>query len=426
MALAGGASLAVVLIWSRWRRFDRSRAATVYLRGFQYLLSGDPDGAIEVLTKVASSGTLEAYFTLGSLYRRKGELERALQLHRNLLRSPALDPLVRRKALGELGRDYRQGALWAQAAEALEQACASDGERDAAPIEPALREELRDVYLAAGRYSEAAECQRAIWSAACAAGSPGATAGGDRLGAHLWAEASQSLLEAGNVSSARGAANAALEAFAGSAHAHFARAAVGAAAGDLVHARSEGLAAMEAEPWTSGLVVPWLGSVHRTAPSRLELRCAIEGWLASHPAEPHATLLRAQLLRAEGRQAEATADLRQLLGHAPGFLEARQELGRIVLEAGLEGELRQQYQELLANLSADNAVGRCVRCQQPALEVRWRCPACGAWDWLEPRGEGTVPARAEGAGGPRLTPVPGSPAPAKDLTPGGSPRSLHS
>jgi len=421
VALAGGASLAVVLLWSRWRRFDRSRAATVYLRGFQYLLSGDPDGAIVVLTKVASSGTLEAYFTLGSLYRRKGELERALQLHRNLLRSPALDPSVRRKALGELGRDYRQGALWAEAAEALEQACAPEIDKDAA-VEPALREELRDVYLAAGRYAEAAACQRRIWAAAGDVGN----VGGDRLGAHLWAEASQSLLEAGDLGGAQGAATAALDAFAGSAHARFARAAVGSASGDLARARSEGLAAIGAEPWTAGIVVPWLGLAHRTAPARLELRIAIEGWLATHPADPHATLLRAQLLRGEGRQAEATAALRQLLGHAPGFLEARQELGRIVLEAGLEGELRQQYQELLANLSADNAVGRCLRCQQPAREVRWRCPACGAWDWLEPRGEGTAPARAEAPGGPRLTPIPGSTAPAKDLTPAGSPRSLHS
>jgi lipopolysaccharide biosynthesis regulator YciM len=318
--------------------------------------------------------------------------------------------LVRRKALGELGRDYRQGALWAQAAEALEQACAQNGDKDESPIEPALREELRDVYLASARYAEAAECQRAIWRAA-------ASTGGDRLGAHLWAEASQARLAAGDLEGAKA------EASTGSAHTRFACAAVGAAGGDLAQARSEALAAIEAEPWTAGLVIPWLGQVHGTAASRLELRSAIDGWLASHPAEPHATLLRAQLLRAEGRQAEATAALRQLLGHAPGFLEARQELGRIVLEAGLEEELRQQYQELLANLSADNAVGRCFRCQQPAREVRWRCPACGAWDWLEPR-DVTSPPRREGQA---LAPVQaGSPATAKDLTPAAVPRSLHS
>ena len=63
---AAWVATAGLLAWlfSRWRRFDRSRAATVYLKGFQYLLSGDPDAAIEVLTRVASSGTLEAYFAL--------------------------------------------------------------------------------------------------------------------------------------------------------------------------------------------------------------------------------------------------------------------------------------------------------------------------------------------------------------------------
>jgi len=383
--LGGAFSLAVVLLWSRWRRFDRSRAATVYLRGFQYLLSDDPDGAIEVLTKVATTGTLEAYFTLGSLYRRKGELERALQLHKNLLLSPALEPKDRRQALGELGRDYRQGALWAEAAEALEEAC-DEGEGSEPPLE--LREELRDVYLAAGRFADAAECQRAI-------GEPGE----DRLGAHLWAEASAGRLAAGDRHGAKAAAAAAREACPGSAHALAALAAVRVGEGDLPGAREAAFAAVTAEPWAGGIVFPWLRQAHAAA-GQADLLAALQTWLPAHPQSLHAALLHAQLLRAAGRQAEAASALRQLLGRAPGFLEARAELGLIVLAAGLEGELRQAYQELLANLSADTAAGRCVFCGQPSRELRWRCPACAAWDWLEP-------------------------APTKDLTQGAAARSLQ-
>ncbi|MHB8418622.1 MAG: hypothetical protein ACYDCL_11130 [Myxococcales bacterium] len=386
VALAAGLSLAVVLLWSRWRRFDRTRAATVYLRGFQYLLSDDPDGAIEVLTKVASTGTLEAYFTLGSLYRRKGELERALQLHRNLLLSPELAPSARRQALGELGRDYRQGALWSEAAEALEQACEVET-GDPSPVD--LREELRDVYLAAGRFADAAARQRTV-----------GRAGADRLGAHLWAEASAVRLAAGDRAGARAAAAAAREAAPAVAHGLAALAAVRAAEGDLAAAREAALEAAADEPWTGGIVFPWLREAHAGG-GQPELLAELEAWLPAHPEAVHALLLRAQLLRSVGRQAEAASALRQLLGRAPGFLEARAELGRIVLAAGLEGELRQAYQELLANLSADTAVGRCVFCGQPSREVRWRCPACARWDWLEP-------------------------APTKDLTQGSPPRSLRS
>ncbi len=367
LGLSLAIAIAASLLWSRWRRFDRSRAATVYLRGFQYLLSGDPDGAIEVLTKVASSGTLEAYFTLGSLYRRKGELERALQLHRNVLRSPGLAPAIRRRVLGELGRDYRHGALWAEAAEALEQACAP--EPTGTPIDPALREELRDVYLAAGRYAEAAICQGAL-----------GTAGSDRLGAHLWAEAAHARLEVGDAAAAGAAAEAAATACPAAAHTFFARAEVLAGRGDAAGARAAALDAAEAEPWAAGIVFPWL---RRTAGGGL--LPLVEGWLSRHPGEPHASLARAQLLREDGRTAEATAALRQILGRTPAFLEARRELGRLVLEAGPEGDLRQQYEELLASLEADTALGRCLRCRQPARELRWRCPACGAWDWIDPK-----------------------------------------
>ncbi len=360
-------TFAVLFLWSRWRRFDRSRSATWYLRGFQYLLSGDPDGAIEVVTKVASSGALEAYFTLGALYRRKGELERAIQLHRNLLRSPGLDLATRRAALGELGRDYRQGALWTESAAALEQACAPDGADT--PVAPALREELRDVYLAAGRLADAARCQEALGAA-----------GHDRLGAHLWSEAAGACLAAGDAEGAAAATEAAIRACPDSGHALLTRAAVRAAAGDGRAAREDALAAAEAEPWAAGLVFDWLAA----APGMTGegLREALDTWLGRHPGEPRASLARARLLRAEGKNGEASGALREILVRAPAFLEARRELGRLVLEAGIEGELRQQYRELLASLGADSAIGRCARCRQPARELRWRCPACGAWDWL--------------------------------------------
>ena len=421
------AGLGLGWLWTRWRRFDRSRAATVYLKGFQYLLSGDPDGAIELLTRVASSGTLEAYFTLGSLYRRKGELERALQLHRNVLMSPGLEPRIRKQAFLELGRDYRQGALWAQAAESLEAACREPG--DGSP-DLVSREELRDVYIAASRWAEAARCQellaagrkeeggsadrraeaggRSIRSEEGGSADRRAEAGGpkhskeraagsDALAAHLWAEASQARLAERDLDGAAEAAASALRVARTSAHARFAGSAVSAARGDLGAARREILAAAEAEPWASGLLFPWLAQAH-PAECRPALLEELEAWLAAgadRPANVHARLLQAQLFKAAGRQAEAAAALRLLLEGSPAFLAARRELGEILLldspearVAAFDGELREQYQVLLSTLSADTALGRCGRCAQPARELRWRCPACGAWDWFELRAEG--------------------------------------
>jgi lipopolysaccharide assembly protein B len=382
-AAALWAALAAGLAWllSRWWRFDRSRAATVYLKGFQYLLSGDPDAAIEVLTRVASSGGLEAYFALGSLFRRKGELDRAIQLHKNILLRPGLDALSRRAALGELGRDFRRAALWEEAAETLEAACGGEGE------DPALREELREVYTASGRYAEAAACQQAL------------RAGDDvpdRLLAHLWAEAAMSGLAAGDNAGADAASRAAVAADPLSSHARWVAAAVRAAKGEIAGARADALEVARQDPFAAELIFPWLLRIHESPEAKLAVRQALEAFLAAETAasgaanaersagssRDHASLALARILRLDGNIDAAIAYLRQALERAPGFLEARQELGQILLEAGMADEVRQQYQELLAALSSDAPVLRCNVCHQPAREIRWRCPSCNSWDWL--------------------------------------------
>ena len=377
-------TLAAALAWllSRWWRFDRSRAATVYLKGFQYLLSGDPDAAVEVLTRVASSGGLEAYFALGSLFRRKGELDRAIQLHKNILLRPGLDALSRRAALGELGRDFRRAALWEEAAETLEAACAGEGE------DPALREELREVYAASGRYAEAAACQQALRTGD---GVP------DRLLAHLWAEAAMSGLAAGDNAGAEAASKAAVAADPQSSHARWVVAAVRAANGEIAGARADALEIARQDPFAAELIFPWLLRIHEDAEAKFALRQALEGFLGAeapaHEATPsperttgssrdHASLALARILRVDGNIDAAITYLRQALERTPAFLEARQELGQILLEAGMADEVRQQYQELLATLSSDAPVIRCKVCHQPAREIRWRCPSCNSWDWL--------------------------------------------
>src|SRR5260370_36748877 len=102
LALFGGTALAAVLalvavLSRKGRTEDQARA---YLAGFTYVLSDDPDAAIAELSKAAqiNTQTVETYFALGALFRRKGELERAIRLHSNLLLRPGLSQEVRRRA----------------------------------------------------------------------------------------------------------------------------------------------------------------------------------------------------------------------------------------------------------------------------------------------------------------------------------------
>jgi lipopolysaccharide biosynthesis regulator YciM len=84
-----------------------------YFKGIDYLLNEQPDKAIEALLQVVQvdSETVEPHFALGNLFRRQGEVERAIRIHQSLVARPLLTRTQRDRALFELGRDYYQAGL---------------------------------------------------------------------------------------------------------------------------------------------------------------------------------------------------------------------------------------------------------------------------------------------------------------------------
>ncbi len=86
---------------------------TSYFKGLNFLLNEQPDKAIEAFIEVVSadSETVELNFALGSLFRRRGEVERAIRMHQNLLGRVDLDKETKTKVLFELGQDYLKAGL---------------------------------------------------------------------------------------------------------------------------------------------------------------------------------------------------------------------------------------------------------------------------------------------------------------------------
>lgn len=93
-----------------------------YFRGLNFLLNEQPDKAIEAFTEVVKIDreTVELHFTLGSLFRRRGETERAIRMHRNLLDRGDLGDEQRLQAMFELGQDYLKAGLLDRAEETLQ------------------------------------------------------------------------------------------------------------------------------------------------------------------------------------------------------------------------------------------------------------------------------------------------------------------
>lgn len=84
-----------------------------YYQGLNYLLNEQPDKAIEVFVKLVEvdSDTIETHLALGGLFRRRGEVERAIRIHQNLIARPSLNQRQRGFALLELGKDYMSAGL---------------------------------------------------------------------------------------------------------------------------------------------------------------------------------------------------------------------------------------------------------------------------------------------------------------------------
>lgn len=90
-----------------------SRLSTTYFRGLNYLLNEQPDKAIEVFLQIAEvdKRTVETHFALGHLFRRRGEVDRAIRLHQNLIVRPGLSDEQKTLAVLELGEDYMRAGL---------------------------------------------------------------------------------------------------------------------------------------------------------------------------------------------------------------------------------------------------------------------------------------------------------------------------
>ncbi len=86
---------------------------TSYFRGLNYLLNEQPDKAIEVFLKIAEvdRDTVETHLALGNLFRRRGEVDRAIRFHQNLISREGLSVQQRTQALLELGEDYMRAGL---------------------------------------------------------------------------------------------------------------------------------------------------------------------------------------------------------------------------------------------------------------------------------------------------------------------------
>jgi len=85
-----------------------------YLTGLNILFSAQPDKAVDYFIALleVDDDTIETHLALGSLFRQRGEVDRAIRIHQNLIARPTLTREQRDLALSQLGKDYYQSGLF--------------------------------------------------------------------------------------------------------------------------------------------------------------------------------------------------------------------------------------------------------------------------------------------------------------------------
>lgn len=90
-----------------------SRLSNTYFRGLNYLLNEQQDKAIEIFLQIAEvdKDTIETQFALGHLFRRRGEVDRAIRMHQSLVAKHGLSEDQKTRAVLALGEDYMRAGL---------------------------------------------------------------------------------------------------------------------------------------------------------------------------------------------------------------------------------------------------------------------------------------------------------------------------
>lgn len=99
-----------------------------YYKGLNFLLSDQPDKAVDTLIKMINldTGTVETHIAMGNFFRHRGEIDRAIRIHQNLVSKQELSESQSHQALRELGRDYMMAGFLERAENAFLQLLDSD------------------------------------------------------------------------------------------------------------------------------------------------------------------------------------------------------------------------------------------------------------------------------------------------------------
>jgi lipopolysaccharide biosynthesis regulator YciM len=343
-----------------------------YFQGLNFLLNEEPDKAIEAFIEAVKVDpqTVELHFALGSLFRRRGEADRAIRMHQNLVERADLGEEQRLHALSELGQDYLKAGLLDRAEDAFSRL------RGTALNESALGF-LLEIYQQEKEWAKAIDIARTL---------------PDHSGhlrnkeiANFYCELAAGEITHSRPAEAEGFLNEAL-----TVNRKCVRATI--LLGDLAAARGDPDTAVEVwkrveqqNPIYLALVAAKLIDAHRRLGRVAAGLQLLAGYLEHHPSLDLLDAVFQWKLESDGAEA-AYALVRDELKRNPTLLGLDKLLEAQILAAPAQQRADLEMMKgLIHSHTRRVARYRCDNCGFKARQFYWRCPACGGWETYPPK-----------------------------------------
>lgn len=340
-----------------------------YFQGLNFLLNEQPDKAIDSFLEVAKvdSQTVELHFALGNLFRRRGETERAIRMHQNLIDRPDLEEGVRLHAFSELGQDFLKAGLLDRAEEIFNRLVGTSFEDEA-------KRNLLEIYQVEKDWQKAIDLARELPEVAS-----------QQQVAEFFCELAAGEIMRSRPDSARAFLESAMQQNRKCVRASLLQ-------GDLLlqEENPEGAIAAwqrveQQDPAYLALVAQRLLETYRKLERRDEGIALLRGYLEHYPSLDLLDVVYQSVLESAGNEA-AYRLVRDELQRNPTLLGLEKLMGaRLPL---VEPEVRTDIdlaKSIIAGYTQRLSRYRCNNCGFRARQFYWRCPACGGWETYPPR-----------------------------------------
>jgi len=348
-----------------------SRLSTTYFRGLNYLLNEQPDKAIELFLHIAEldKDTFETQVALGHLFRRRGEVDRAIRLHQGLVQRPDLNDQQKVQALLALGEDYMRSGLLDRAETVFS---------DLAKIDQRAPQALKHLI---GIYQAERDWDKAIENATRYEAATGEPMG--ELIAQFECELADRYRATGDIDAARKAIARAYAADSNAVRPGILEGRIDVEAGeDAAAIRAFERAARHDSDYLPE-ILPSLLECYRRVGDVPGARSFLTE-MSEHYRGVAPVLALTRLVESDEGVAAARAYLARQLKDRPS-VRGEAALIDLTLAEGTDAEATlQDLKHITDQLLVRNPSYRCNRCGFGARSHHWQCPSCKEWGTIKP------------------------------------------